>query len=179
MLKENHPHEYSEIESSSNMPLAQELNFSVSTHSGGQESLLGKYETEKFPKVLLISFMAEWCPNCHYEASMLNDIYGAWHNSGFDMTIVAEYSDLDAWENKFMRTHGINIPYFFGELNEKNETLRDNIAHTRIRKLMNDQRIWGVPLHILIVYGNLKEACFVTGEFIPGALEQFLKDYIS
>jgi len=178
-MKKNHPHEYAEIESSSNVPLAQELNFSVSTHSDGQKSLLGRYETEGFPKVLLISFMAEWCSNCHYEALILNGIYGAWHNSGFDMTIVVEYSDLDAWEDRFMRKHDIHIPYFFGELNEKNETLRDNIAHTRIRKLMNDQRIWGVPLHILIVSGNLKETYFVTGEFKPGALEQFLKDYIS
>ncbi len=106
---------------------------------------MGKYETEGFPKVLLISFMAEWCPNCHYEAPILNGIYSAWHNSGFDMTIVAEYSGLDAWEDRFMRTHGINIPYFIGELNEKNETLRDNIAHTRIRKPLH-------PLFFLTFY---------------------------
>ena len=178
-MKEHHPHEYSEIESFSDVPLAQELNFSVLTHSGGQKLLLGKYETEGFPKVLLISFMAEWCPNCHYETPVLNSIYNAWHSSGVDMIIVAEYSDPDVWEHRFMQKHGIHIPYVLGELNEKNESLRDNIAHTRIRKLMNDRRVWGVPLHILIVAGSLKEACFVTGEFKPGALEQFLKDHVS
>lgn len=125
--------------------------------------------------MLLISFMAVWCANCRYEAPLLSDIYKEWSGRGFDAVIVAEYSEAAVWEREFVQGLALQIPYVYGELDAKDESLKETTTHASIHRRMGDDRTWGVPLHILIVGGDLEGVYFVTGEFHPAALEDFLR----
>ncbi len=171
---ESHPHEYGEIQTLRDESLGACLDFEVETVNSRNESLLSGLQKNGFPDVLLISFMSEWCPNCHYEAPLLNALYNAWRGRGFEALLVVEYSDRAAWEDRFVNSLGIALPTVFGQLSEKDEVRKPSTAHHRIRTMMDDSRNWGLPLHLLIVGGELGAIHYVTGEFHPGALEDFL-----
>lgn len=178
ILNESHPHEYREIQMLRDGHLADYLNFDVRTTEGENESLLNRFKERGFPEVLLISFMSEWCPNCHYEGFLLKDVYDSWKERGLEVLLVVEYSDRAKWENLFVKPLGINLPTVFGELSEKDEVRKLSTSHHRVRIMMGDERNWGVPLHLLIVRGKLGDIHYVTGEFQPGALEAFVEVHV-
>ena len=173
-IRESRPHEYGEIHTLRDERLAGSLDFEVQTVQGGNESLLDRFKKRGFPEVLLISFMSEWCSNCHYGAPELARIYDEWRERGFGLRVVVEYSDPLIWRKDFIEKHEIDLPYVIGELAEKNESKKAITAHHQIKSMMGDKRNWGVPLHILVVGGKLQVVYYVSGEFSHGALEDFL-----
>tara|TARA_Y100000590_G_scaffold466157_1_gene640639 strand:- start:462 stop:1025 length:564 start_codon:yes stop_codon:yes gene_type:complete len=179
VVRKFRPHEYGEIHTLQDESFAGSLDFEVQTVEGGNEFLLERFKERGFPEVLLISFMSEWCSNCHYGAPELARIYDSWRDKGFGLRVVVEYSDPLTWRKDFIEKHEIDLPYVIGELAEKNESKKANTAHYHIKSLMEDQRNWGIPLHILVVGGKLEEVYYVTGEFSPGALEDFLTRCLS
>lgn len=178
IINESHSHEYGEIQMFRDGRLADYLDFGVRTVEEENESLLSRFEERGFPKVLLISFMSEWCPNCYYEGPLFKDVYDSWKERGLEVLLVVEYSDRAEWENRFVKPLGINLPTVFGELSEKDEVRKLSTSHHRIRTMMGDERNWGVPLHLLIVGGKLGDVHYVTGEFQPGALEAFVEMHL-
>ncbi|MDP6593993.1 MAG: redoxin domain-containing protein [Candidatus Marinimicrobia bacterium] len=169
-------HEYSSIRISSHPAIKELINFPVTTPQGAKTGVLDKYEKSGYPDVLIISFMAAWCKNCHYEAPYVESIYREWHDRGLEMTMVAEYSPKDKWRDGFVKKHHLTIPYVYGEIPAKVKALRETTTHYRLRKLLDDKRGWGTPFHILIVCGNKDSVYFVTGEFMVEELEKFLSE---
>ena len=170
----HHPHEYADIRLYRNKKLTDSLNCRVQTILGDKILLLDQFLEIGFPKVLLISFMSEWCPNCHDEALAIDNIYNKFSAQDFEVIVVGEYSDPIKLGYLFDKKLRIQLPYVFGEVLGKNEEKKLLTTHHRIKTIVQDQRKWGVPLHIIIVEGKLDEIHCVTGEFENLALEYFL-----
>lgn len=172
-------HEYASIRISSHPAIEKVINFPVTTPLGERTGILDEYERGGYPDLLIISFMAAWCKNCHYEAPHVESVYRRWQHRGLEMTIVAEYSEKEEWRNGFVKKYNLTIPFVYGEIPAKVEELRETTTHYRLRKLLDDKRGWGTPFHILIVKGNKKSVYFVTGEFIAEELEKFLENNLT
>lgn len=76
-------HEYSSIRSSEQDDVRDLLNFPVRSPEGEVMGILDPFETSGYPPVLLISFVAEWCEHCNYEAPFLSELYQTWGNRGW------------------------------------------------------------------------------------------------
>ena len=79
----NKPHEYESIEW---------INFDQSIIEltilpGINESL-----NDQKAKINIISYLAEWCPNCHYEAVTLRNIYEEFYKYDFEIILVMNYA---------------------------------------------------------------------------------------
>ncbi len=175
----NHPHEYADIRLYRNKKLTDSLNCRVQTITGDKIFLLDQFLETGFPKVLLLSFMSEWCPNCHYEALAIDKIYKKFSDQDFEVIVIGEYSDSIKLGNLFDKKLHVQIPYVFGEVWGKNWDKKLLTTHQRIKTMVQDQRKWGVPLHIIIVDGQLDEIHCVKGEFENLALEYFLINHFN
>ena len=80
----NYSHEYADIRLYRNKKLTDSLNCRVQTILGDKILLLDQFLEIGFPKVLLISFMSEWCPNCHDEALAIDNIYNKFSDQDFE-----------------------------------------------------------------------------------------------
>src|SRR5262245_38560836 len=47
----------------------------------------------KSAKVLIMSYIAEWCKNCNYEAPYLRETYKKYHSRGLEIVGRSEYSE--------------------------------------------------------------------------------------
>jgi len=123
-------------------------------------------------KVTFFSFFAEWCPNCHYEASQIKKMFDDYKTFRIDMVLVMDYStrknSLD-----FVDKYQLKMPLFFGELPEKNEEKRNNTQFYKFRKSFGDERAWGMPFHIIIDEKNPGKFGIVTGEIIEKEILQY------
>lgn len=153
------------------------LNFEVETLAGNEIKILDRFEKEGYPKLVILSFMAEWCKNCNYEASFLGDIYRSWHNKGLEMLVIAEYSEPRKFE-LFVKRHSLPMPWYLGQVRLKDKEKRESTMHYRLRSVLMDKRGWGTPFHILIAGGDGSKVYFVNGEFKESDLIFFLNEYL-
>lgn len=145
-----------------------------------RDSIVSLHEIvgKPIPEVLIVSFMAEWCKNCRYEAPHLEKIYKKYQPEGLNVLVVMEYSDplkSQAFINKF----GLSMSIVTGDLTSKDESQRSGTQHHRLRSAINDPRAWGTPLHIIIEKGNFSKLGFVPGEFRPEELENYLEQALN
>ena len=161
------PHEYQHIEWIKISKSDRILNSLI----GIQDSL----EETKNTKINIISYLAEWCPNCHYEALTLRDLYQEYSRFNIRMTLVMNYSDKNKSMN-FVESYGLEMNILFGELNQKQEDKLAELLFTKFRKMNSDLRKWGTPFHIIIINGNIENIGIVKGEFVIKEIKDFLID---
>ena len=121
------------------------------------------------------TFYAEWCPNCHYEALTLRDLYQEFSTFAIKMTLVMNYSDKKK-SRDFIKLYDLKMNTLFGELNSKQESKLDQLIFTQFRRMNDDLRKWGTPFHIIILNGNIERIGIVKGEFIIKEIRGFLTD---
>ena len=114
-------------------------------------------------KINIVSYLAEWCPNCHYEAIALRDLYRKFSKLSIEMAVVMNYSEIKN-SMSFVKSYRLKMNIFYGELIEKQEDSLDKLLFTQFRKKNNDLRKWGTTFHIKIKNENLKRnspACII------------------
>lgn len=170
-------HEYSSIRSSQQDPVRELLNFPVTSPSGQVVGILDSFETSGYPPVLLISFVAEWCEHCNYEAPFLSEVSKAWGKRGLGMVAVFEYTERDKAQ-EFVERYGLTISWYLGQIPGKFENLRETTTHYKLRTLLDDKRGWGTPFHIMLVRRDRKKVYFASGEFVREELLQQLEEWL-
>lgn len=170
-------HEYSSIRSSREDSVRRLLNFPVRSPGGEVLGILDPFERSGYPPVLIISFVAEWCEHCNYEAPFLSELYRAWEARGLGMVAVFEYTRPRKAE-EFMERYGLSMPYYLGQIPGKFKDLRETTTHYRLRTLLADERGWGTPFHIILLGGDRETVYFVAGEFVREELLQRLEEWL-
>ena len=131
-------------------------------------------EVVRANRVTLLTYFAEWCANCRYEAPDLVAKYGAHRGDGLMIIGRSEYSHPDVVA-EYVDEFGIEYPVIVGSPNpdpDNEDLVRVTTAHFRMRKALLDPRKWGTPLNIVVVDGDPTQASIVTGEFFPGAFDE-------
>ena len=131
-------------------------------------------------RVTMLTYFAEWCANCRYEAPDLVAKYSAHHGDGFVIVGRSEYSHPDVVAD-YVAEFGIEYPVILGSPNpdpDSEDLVRTTTSHFRLRKALLDPRKWGTPLNIVVVDGDLTRASIVTGEFFPGAFDETFGGYL-
>ena len=91
--------------------------------------------------------MAEWCPNCDYEAVQLREYYKNYETE-FDFYLVMLFSSNEL-NNIFLKKYDLQMKRIKGELCAKDEKLNLSSKFCNFRNIINDDRKWGVPMHII------------------------------
>ena len=162
----NKPHEYESIEW---MYMDQSI-IDISILPGINESL-----NDQKAKINIISYLAEWCPNCHYEAVTLRNIYEEFYKYDFEIILVMNYANMEK-SKKFTEQYELKMRMILGELKEKNTKNVNRIAFTKFRNYINDYRVWGTPFHIILIKGKMYKIGIVKGEFIYKEIRELLLD---
>jgi thiol-disulfide isomerase/thioredoxin len=160
------PHEYEYIE----WVNFKKLSIDPTTLPGIQQSL-----KKKKAKVNIVSYFAEWCPNCHYDAITLKNIYDEYYQYDLEMILVMNYANMEK-SRKFIELYGLKMEMILGELLEKSKKDVDEILFSQFRKDLNDSRIWGTPFHLIIINGKIDNIGIVKGEFIKKEIRELLSD---
>ncbi|MFQ6611642.1 MAG: TlpA family protein disulfide reductase [Fidelibacterota bacterium] len=141
--------------------------------SNGNTVNLLEVQKEEQWKILIISYMAEWCGNCRFEAPVVKQVFQSYHPSGLNQIIVMEYSTMKG-AMKFVEQFQLPMPVYFGQVRAKQEDKKHLTQHYLLRRSLADGRDWGTPFHIIIERGNLKRVGYVAGEFKQAELEAYL-----
>ena len=128
-------------------------------------------------KINIVSYFAEWCPNCHYEAVTLRNIYEEFYQYDFEIILVMNYANMEK-SKKFTERYELKMRMILGELNEKNKKNVNQIAFTKFRNDINDSRLWGTPFHIILIEGKINKIGIVKGEFIYKEIRELLLDHL-
>lgn len=139
---------------------------------GKEVDLVSAYAKKN--SIFIISYMAEWCGNCHYEAPQLKTIYEEFSKLGLEVVVVMEYSSMEG-ARSFVNKYSLPMPIYFGKIQSKDENRRHLTQHYKLRKALADERGWGTPFHIIIENGNLNKVGIVTGEFKVKELTLYLE----
>jgi len=107
-----------------------------------------------------ISFFAEWCPDCDHEANNLKE-YHSLFKSHLDFFLIMLFS-TNEMNLIFKNKYGLEMNTIQGELDVKNERLNTQTQFFNFRTNVNDDRKWGVPLHIIKL--NINEIYIIKGE---------------
>ena len=129
----------------------------------------------KSPKVLLYSFFAEWCPNCHYDAITIQKLFSNYEVMGLKIFLTMDYSSKEK-SLSFVKKYELKMPIAFGELGEKNEEKRNHTQFYQFRKALGDTRGWGAPFHIIIKNGDQNNVGIIMGEMVEDQIMSFLKE---
>jgi|LUMJ01.1.fsa_nt_gb thiol-disulfide isomerase/thioredoxin len=129
---------------------------------------------DKLPPITIISFMAEWCKNCRYEAPFMNEIYTKFKDSGLELIIIMEYSTPEG-ASEFLKKYEFQMPVLFGELSLKDEARKNTTHHSKIRNAIKDPRKWGTPFHIVLDNVNSKRVGLIPGEMERDEIREFLE----
>ena len=124
-------------------------------------------------KIQFITFLAEWCPNCEYEAIELNK-YIKEYRSLVDFSIVMMFSSEDK-SNHFLSNYKLNTKIIDSECNVKSEMLNKRTSFFKFRSRIDDSRKWGVPLHVIrLVDTDEEKILSIRGESIKEEVRLFL-----
>lgn len=174
-----HPHEYAPIEALDSEAAGAAVLETVRTEFSGTaiggEPVSVDRLLEEHPLVLLTWF-AEWCANCGYEAPVLADLHRRWADRGLAIVARSEYSHPDE-VRRFLGEHALHVPVMLGSPNpdpEDEDVVRTSTAHYRLREALGDARKWGTPMTVLLTAGG-DSAWVVLGELVPGELERFVE----
>lgn len=116
-------------------------------------------------KVLIMSYVADWCKNCNYEAPYLRDLYTKYKSKGLEIVARTEYSDtekmkavIERWGSPYPFLKGSEIAY------SEREKIRLETFQYLLRSTLGDKRKWGTPFSIIVVNGDLDNPYIVMGE---------------
>jgi len=144
--------------------------FTRKTADGKGEIHLANFVTGK--PLVLVSTYAGWCKNCNWEAPVLAGLYQKYHNRGFDLIQVSEYTHpVDV--AKFLERHHPPFPVVVGSTTTDDAT-REGTDHYRFRKQVGDKRKWGTPFNVFIINGDLSKPMVVAGELMEEEIDAFI-----
>ena len=81
-------------------------------------------------QIKFITFFAEWCPNCEYEAIELKKYYDS-HHLDIDFSMIMLFSSKEK-SKRFINNCQLNMNDYYGDINSKDEDL--NIKSTYYRR---------------------------------------------
>jgi len=126
-------------------------------------------------KVLIMSYIAEWCKNCNYEAPYLRDTYNKYNSRGLEIVGRSEYSEVDKMKAVIERHH-TPYPVITGSVIAYNERqkIRMETFQYLLRNTLGDKRTWGTPFSIIVVNGDLNNPYVAMGEMKAEQLDALL-----
>jgi peroxiredoxin len=116
-------------------------------------------------KVLIMTYIADWCPNCNYEAPYLRDLYNKYNSRGLEIVARSEYSDVEKMKAVIERHH-TPYPVITGSIStyEERQKIRMETFQYLLRTTLGDKRTWGTPFSIIVINGDLNNLYVVMGE---------------
>jgi len=116
-------------------------------------------------RVLILSYVAEWCPNCNYEAPYLRDLYNKYNSRGLEIVARSEYSEV-AKMQAVVEKHHTPYPVITGSVvaYSEREKIRLETFQYLLRSTIGDKRKWGTPFSIIILNGDVENPYIVMGE---------------
>jgi len=137
-------------------------------------------EAAKGKKLVLVHYFAAWCHNSNYDVKTMADLYTRYFDQGLLVIGVCEYSKNDELRDFIERNKPTYPICIEGEGKKKNRT---GTTHYAYRKKVDDQRLWGTPLNILISAEDLladgevvaKRVRVAPGEVIKTELEELIQ----
>ena len=128
-------------------------------------------------QIKFITFFAEWCPNCEYEAIELKKYYDT-HHLCIDFSMIMLFSSKEK-SKRFINNCQLNMNDYYGDINSKDEDLNIKSTYYEFRNTLGDERKWGVPLHIIMKpVKPINEIYVVKGESIRDEINKLLNDII-
>ena len=131
-------------------------------------------------KILFMSYTAEWCVNCNYEAPYLAELYRKYHSKGLEIVTRTEYSELDK-VREFIARHQMQYPVIIGSeiAYDDRETIRMETFQYLLRKALGDSRKWGTPFNIIVVDGDIENPYVVVGEMKSDQVNDLIERTLS
>jgi peroxiredoxin len=116
-------------------------------------------------KVLIMSYVAEWCVNCNYEAPYLRDLYNKFNSRGLEIVARSEYSEVDKMKAVVER-HKTPYPVITGSViqYDDRQKIRMETFQYLLRSTLGDKRTWGTPFSIIVINGDMQNPYVVMGE---------------
>lgn len=130
-------------------------------------------------KLVMVVYMAAWCPNWRLEAPVAQKLYDKYKTNGFDVIGVSEYASVaDMKANLDERKITFPVVSESESRDDKQKT-----PHYDYRKTAGDTRNWGSPWNIFLEPANLKKdgdtltknAFVVNGELVEDEAENFVR----
>ena len=155
--------------------------FTFATLEDGKISLR---ESARGKKLVLVHYFAAWCHNSNFDVATMKEIYDKYRDQGLLVIGVCEYSSRDELR-QFIEKHKPAYPICIeGDGKSKD---RAGTTHYAYRKQVDDQRVWGTPLNILISAEDIrKDGEVVTrrvriapGEVIKAELEDIIRQHLN
>src|SRR4051812_1984114 len=124
-----------------------------------------KQKGYKPAKVLIMSYVAEWCKNCNYEAPYMRDIYKKYNSRGLEIVARSEYSEVDKMK-AVIEKHQTPYPVITGSViaYDQRQKIRMETFQYLLRNTLGDKRTWGTPFSIIIINGDLNNPYVAMGE---------------
>ena len=133
----------------------------------------------KGKKLVMVVYLAAWCPNWKLEAPIAQKLYDKYKANGFDVIGVSEYASVaDTKTNLDDRKITFTVVTESESRDAKEKTM-----HYQYRKAAGDERGWGSPWNIFLEPANLKKdgdtltkkAIIVSGELMEDEVEKFVR----
>ncbi len=133
----------------------------------------------KGKKLVMIIYLAAWCPNWKLEAPVAQKLYDKYKANGFDVIGVSEYAGVVD-----TKTNLDNLKIIFTVVSEsESRDAKEKTPHYEYRKATGDTRGWGTPWNIFLESANLetdgdvlmKKAFVVNGELVEDEVEKFIR----
>jgi peroxiredoxin len=133
----------------------------------------------KGKKLVMVVYLAAWCPNWKLEAPVAQKFYDKYKANGFEVIGVSEYASAsDA------KTNLDNLKITFPVVSESDSRdAKQKTLHYEYRKEAGDTRNWGTPWNIFLEPRNLskdgdvlmQKASIVSGELVEDEVEKFIR----
>jgi peroxiredoxin len=133
----------------------------------------------KGKKLVMVVYLAPWCPNWKLEAPIAQKLYDKYKANGFDVIGVSEYADVAATKAS-LDDKKITFAVVSESLSRED---KQKTLHYEYRKSTGDTRNWGTPWNIFLEPTNLKndgdtlmkKAFVANGELIEDEVEKFIR----
>ncbi len=127
-------------------------------------------------KVLIMSYIADWCKNCNYEAPYMREIYRKYNSRGLEIVGRSEYSDIEKMKETIARWQ-TTYPVITGSVSAYSERqkIRMETFQYLLRTTLGDKRTWGTPFSIIVINGDLNNPYVVMGEMKADQVDALLE----
>ncbi len=166
-------HEYAPVQE-------QEIKYKDWTYkSVRDEKTVNLRDFVKGKKLVMVVYLAAWCPNWKLEAPVAQKLYDKYKANGFDVIGVSEYASVaDTKANLDDKKITFTVVSESESRDDKQKT-----PHYEYRKAAGDTRGWGTPWNIFLEPANLKtggdtltkKAFVAGGELIENEAEKFIR----
>lgn len=144
----------------------------------GRAFNLREYATSK--RLLIVCFVAGWCPNSNRNGHIVKRLYDKYHERGLGVVTVSEYTTAAELR---IHIHRIGIDYPVVVETSRLKDRKDSL-HYKLRRQAEDKRKWGTPFYVLIEAKDIEAAApkaplarrvfTVSGEIIEAEAESFI-----